>query len=375
MKHARVTKLVVLTLATWSLLAEPASALITIDTVPVGNGGNAADPTTGYGTVGYDYGIGKYEVTLNQYNTFLNAVAATDAYGLYNESMGMDLTIAGISRIGVSGSYAYSVIGSGNRPVTYVSWYDAARFVNWLHNRQPTGAQAAGTTETGAYMLTGNSGIISRNTGWAYGLPSEDEWYKAAYHQPVGQGGDSDDYWLYPTANNGIPNSRNGSAGDPNSGNFFQDDGIENGFNGGYAANNSTEFPADNALTDAGAFSVADSFYGTFDQGGNVREWNDAIIDDARRGLRGGSWGDDEYLLRAKKQQNGGPEYEGNDVGFRVVMVPEPGVVGIMALGLAVLAWQRKRTLWQRFIRGRKLDWPPFWQNQRLRASGIGSLI
>ena len=59
---------------------------ITIDTVPIGNPGNANDPTTGnlYGGVAYNYSIGKYDVTVGQYTAFLNAVAATDTYGLYN---------------------------------------------------------------------------------------------------------------------------------------------------------------------------------------------------------------------------------------------------------------------------------------------------
>ncbi|NOS70091.1 MAG: SUMF1/EgtB/PvdO family nonheme iron enzyme [Verrucomicrobia bacterium] len=339
-------KLLVLTLAAGGLLAQTASALITIDTVPVGNAGNAADPATGLGSVSYDYGIGKYEVTLNQYTAFLNAVGATDTYGLWNSQMGSNPNIMGISRSGASGSYAYSVIGSGNRPVTFVSWFDSARFVNWLHNGQPTGAQNAATTEQGAYTLNGAlSGIITRNTGWTYGLPSQNEWYKAAFHQPVAQGGDVDNYWLYPTASNAMPNSRNGSGSDANSANYFRDDGIANGFNGGYAVNNSITPPSGNALTDVGSFSLADSFYGTFDQGGSVWEWNDAI-DVGFRGMRGGAWNAIEPTLRAV---SGGNVFDpaGEDVkaGFRIAIVPEPGVIGLMALGTALLAWQRKRAL------------------------------
>ena len=342
MKTSPISKLLVLTLAVGVLLAQTASALVTIETVPVGNAGNAAD-TTGYGDVAYDYAIGKYEVTLNQYSEFLNAVAATDTYGLYNVNMGTDLNSAGIARSGVSGSYTYSVIGSGNRPVTYVSWYDSARFVNWLHNGQPVGLQAAGTTETGAYTLTGNSGLITRNSGWLYGLPSENEWYKAAYHQPAAQGGDSDDYWLYPTANNAIPNSRNGSVSDPNSANFYRDDSIANGFNDGYALSGSTVGSASqNYLTDAGTFSLASSYYGTFDQGGNAMEWNDAIIRGVTRGLRGGAWGFDEIFLRASDRTQFVPADEGSITGFRVAIVPEPSVAGLMGLGIIVLAWKRK---------------------------------
>jgi sulfatase modifying factor 1 len=345
MKSSALHKLLALTLTASGLLAQTAFALITIETVPVGNAGNTADPTTGYGAVGYDYGIGKYEVTLNQYNEFLNAVAKTDTYGLYNTQMGALASIMGISRSGTSGSFTYSVIGSGNHPVTYVSWYDSARFVNWLHNGQPVGLQAAGTTETGAYTLTGNTGISLRNSGWVYGLPSENEWYKAAYHQPWDLGGDSDNYWLYPMANNNnaIPRSRNGSTSDNLSANYWWDDGIANGFNGGYAVTGVRGFSSSqNYLADVCAFSLADSFYGTFDQAGNAMEWNDAIIGSGR-GLRGGAWNHVTYLaLSSGNRTSDGPGAEANNYGFRIVMIPEPSVAGMIMLGMALVAWKRK---------------------------------
>jgi formylglycine-generating enzyme len=326
------------------LVTPPASALITIDTAWVGDAGNAND-TTGYGGVGYSYGIGKYEVTLDQYTTFLNAVATSDTYSLYNANMAANANIAGIARSGSAGSYTYSVIGSGNRPVTYVSWFDAARFCNWLENGQPTGAQNASTTEQGTYTLNGAmSGLtFAKTPGAVYGLPNENEWYKAAYYQPAAEGGPASGYWRYPTRSNTQPNSRNGSATDPNSANYYYDDGLANGYNGGYAVNNSTTLPTGNALTDVGAFSLADSFYGTFDQGGNVWEWNDAVISTSR-GLRGGSWFSGETDLATSARFSSTPSSERNIVGFRIV-IPEPTGVGLMALGIALLAWRQKRSL------------------------------
>src|SRR5580765_8170612 len=87
---------------------------ITIDTVPVGNRGNANDPATGnlYGGVAYDYRIGTTEVTVGQYTAFLNAVAATDTYALYDTQMYSDFKIHAIERFGASGSYSYAVMGS-----------------------------------------------------------------------------------------------------------------------------------------------------------------------------------------------------------------------------------------------------------------------
>jgi formylglycine-generating enzyme required for sulfatase activity len=183
---------------------------VTIDMVSVGDVGNPNDPADGdsftagvqnFGAVGYAYNIGKYEVTIGQYTAFLNAVAATDTYSLYDPFM-RSPSIDGIAQSGTPGTYTYTVVGSPNRPIARVTWADAARFANWLHNGQPTGAQGPGTTETGAYTLNGATGdndllAVTRNPGATWFLPTENEWYKAAYYQPAALGGDLDSYWLY----------------------------------------------------------------------------------------------------------------------------------------------------------------------------------
>ena len=325
-------------------LAPPASA-VTIDTVPIGNVGNANDPATGgvYGGVGYAYNIGKYDVTVGQYTAFLNAVAATDTYALYNPAMATDLNIAGISQSGVSGSYSYSVIGSPNKPVTYVSWGDAARFSNWLHNGQPTGPQNAGTTEGGAYPLNGattNAALnaISRNAGAQWFIPTENEWYKAAYHQPAGQGGDADNYWAYPTRTNSTPYSAQppGSSAptQSNTANYNNaDDDTGNGYNDGFAVTGSIIYdPSQNYLTDVGAYTQSSSFYGTFDQAGNVYQWNEALISGSR-GLRGGYWNNGSNALVSSFPSSGNnPTDESFGFGFRVASVPEPSALALLAV-------------------------------------------
>ena len=178
---------------------------IDLATVPVGNPGNSRDPVHHldprgtFGAVEYPYRIGTFEVTNAEYAEFLNAVAMTDTHGLYNADMASDPR-AGLRRGGVDGSFSYDVKPNmGNKPVNYVSFWDAARFVNWLHNGQPKGAQDNTSTEDGAYTLGGvtnpESGI-ARNLTARWFLPSEDEWYKAAFHHPREEGGDTDDYWF-----------------------------------------------------------------------------------------------------------------------------------------------------------------------------------
>ena len=244
----------ILSISLLALLCAVATASpLTIDTVTVGDPGNPND-STGQGAVATTYAIGKYEVTLNQYRDFLTAVAVTDTYNLYNPSMGTDLNMKGITRTGSPGSYAYAVFGDGQRPVTYVSWFDAARFTNWLHNGQPSGLQVAGTTEQGAYTLNGaTSGVgFTKGVGAQYWIPGESEWYKAAYYQPLAAGGDADGYWRYPMQTNSVPYSDQPPGATPDNtrvGNFEEDDGLANGYNDGYAVSGSAGFSSLRSLT------------------------------------------------------------------------------------------------------------------------------
>ncbi len=96
------------------------SGLTSLDFVTVGNAGNADRRPRATARVDHVYEIGKYEVTAGQYTEFLNAVAATDTYGLYNTNMWSNDYGCKIQRTGSSGSYTYSVAADwANRPVNY----------------------------------------------------------------------------------------------------------------------------------------------------------------------------------------------------------------------------------------------------------------
>jgi len=159
------------------------------DWAVIGNTGNAPDGTKG--SVDYEYSIAKTEVTNAQYIEFLNAVADTDPNGLYNSSMGSN-KYGGIIQSGTSGSYTYCLkdndLNWAKRPVVFVDWYDTLRFTNWLHNGQPIGIQNASTTEYGAYDLSLiGSERIERLEDVKFFLPNTDEWYKAAYYDPIAE--------------------------------------------------------------------------------------------------------------------------------------------------------------------------------------------
>ena len=278
----------------------------TMDFVTIGNPGNAAD-TTGIpnpaGSVAYTYNLGKYEVSRDQ-------ITKANAAGI------LGITLEDMTSYGGNGV---------NKPAAGVSWYEAAKYVNWL-NTSTGGTAAYKFDGSGTFQLwsTGDAGYnannMFRNSLAKYVIASRDEWYKGAY-------GKADGSWS---------NFPNGTDSAPTA------------VAGGTAANTAVYGaqigPAD--ITNAGGLSA----YGTMGQGGNVWEWNETAFDGSNntagefRDYRGGAWNNSSDTLDAASRSYAlDPSNVYVNSGFRVAMVPEPSALSLLAVGLGGLALVRRR--------------------------------
>jgi formylglycine-generating enzyme len=283
---------------------------LTLEFVTIGNAGNADDAGAGggsyfssYGGVSYGYRMGTYEISQD-------AITKATAGGLASVTAGA---------------------WPGSQPAANMTWFEAAAFVNWLNDQRTPGLKA--------YNLTGVTALTPWASGDAwqaggvnlyrhkdayYFLPSEDEWYKAAYHQNTGVNAD---YWDYATGSNTIPTA------------------VASGTTAGTAVYaNATSSPAE--VNNAGGLSA----YGTMGQNGNVYEWAESAYDGINnssseaRAFRGGFWGETEGDLRSSLRSGlpitGSISY----IGFRVASVPEPTSTVLMcSAGLLALARRRRR--------------------------------
>lgn len=300
------------------------------DSVLVANIGNPSDdcflpnfPTVGsnLGTVNYLFWIGRFEATNSQYVEFLNAVSKADPNELFNQDMEDDPR-GGIVQSSTSPNFSYAVKPNmENKPVNFVSFWDACRFCNWLHNGKPTGEQTDFTTEDGAYTLT--TGTVSmnsvfRNQGAEYFIPAENEWHKAAYYDPSGINhctypGSFSGHSLYPNKSDVAPVSATADL----SGNIITFPPVDptslTNYNSGADWNGQ-----DGNVTTVGSGGIGSaSFYGAFDMGGNVREWTEGKTDPTRV-VRGGSWFHSSSDMISFNGSALAPETEDAYTGFRV---------------------------------------------------------
>ena len=289
-----------------------------IDFATIGNPNNVAD-TTGdpnpAGSVGYIYNIAKYEVSREQ-------IDKANSAGSLEITM-YDMTIHG---------------GNGvNKPATGISWYEAAKFVNYLNTS--TGYHAAYKFSGSTFQLWSstdagyNADNLFRNSLAKYVIPNSNEWYKGAYGSPSGT------WYNFATGSDSAPTAiASGTAA--NTAVYYGQSGVQSG-------------PAD--ITSAGGLSA----YGTMGQGGNVSEWTETEYDVGNNweGYPGNNWAGERREVRGGAYQtltsglipserdfySGMPTTEKNYIGFRVAMIPEPSSLSLLVLGGAVVALCRRK--------------------------------
>ena len=250
-----------------------------IELITIGNAGNAADTISyskNYGAVDYTYQIGKYEVSIAEMTE--SGVGSGDENwwndgGLFNDN---------------TETRNYGVTA----PAVNVTWFEAAKFCNWL---------TSGNATNGAYQFDGAGELTGVNRaaalvayGTVYALPTEDEWYKAAYFKH-----DASGYSLY----------ANGSGTGP-------------------VASMESNYSTNKAFK-VGVTAVEQN--GTYDMMGNVFEWMESSSDGnlnnmwENRVQRGGSYdvGTNTYLRSSSRVNDASPDVDDPTIGFRVVVVTQ----------------------------------------------------
>jgi sulfatase modifying factor 1 len=311
--------------ATATMLATSATAApISLDFVEVGSPGNAAN-TNGRGAVNYVFQIQDSEVTNAQYVAFLNSVDpnGTNPNGVFNASMSSSFR-GGILNSGSTPGAIYSAKnGMGQRPVNFVSWYDAARFVNWV--------QTGGVnTETGTYDLASATPTV-RLPGAQFWLPSEDEWYKAAFYNPS-----TTSYNDYATGSNVNPSAPALTVGTLAGTGPLQGTILNPSPTTVVYANQGVVVGTVAEVKSAGSSSS----FGAFDMNGNVFEFTDTAVNGSQVLMYGGGYGQALSVMGALSPTNNLPvsisTYENQGVGFRIAAVPEPSTIAMVITGAIV---------------------------------------
>jgi len=261
------------------------SKTFTLAFTPIGNPGNKPD-TNSYGAVPYSYQIGTYDISQNQ----MNAAISNGVLGLQGE-------------VGKT--------WNGDQPATGITWYQAAAFVNWLntsHGYAPAYNLSYDTANGYTMSLWAtnqawtNGGLnLYRSKSCVYFLPSENEWYKAAYYNSKGT-----NYFLYPTGSNTAPTP------------------VASGTNANTAVYNGA---ASFAYQPASVYQAGGrSPYGTMGQGGNVWQrlesayFGDNIDANFDRVSRGGLWGGTSFSMQSSSRLVS--SYAHYAFGFRVARIP-----------------------------------------------------
>ncbi len=230
-------------------------------------GGDSDEKPTHKVTFTYDFYIGKYEVTFDEYDAFCNATGRSKA--------------------------SDNSWGRGTRPVIYVSWWDAIAYCNWLSEKEklPKAYDNNGNfLDKDGRVTTDPSKVVG------YRLPTEAEWEYAARggnkskgYKYAGSDNVSDVAWY--SSNSGSKTQEVGKKA-PNelgiydmSGNVWE--WCSDWYDSGYYAKSPTTNPYNST---AGSSRV----------------------------VRGGSWGNSAAYVRVANRLHYSPTVTFHSLGFRI---------------------------------------------------------
>lgn len=307
----------------WATITAPGNSPYT--------GPSAGGVATGRGSVAAPYRVSRLEVSTAQWLEFANAMGAlAEPFRIGDGPVGgyeLDPAYAGPGR-----RYRLaSVPDAGRLPVYGISWLNAARYCNWLHNdKAPTlAALTTGAYDTTTFGTTpggGRTDALTRLPGARFFIPSLDEWMKAVYFDPASAG------WRSQPNNTSTPLTP-GLIGTP---------GAQT--NAGLA-----NAPASSLVL--GGYAATLSPWGLWDASGGASEWLEDVDEPQDRLYRlyAGSSAFDAFNNPLLLDTIGGvgasiAPGETSYIGLRLASaIPDPSVAGCIFCGLAMATRRRRR--------------------------------
>lgn len=228
-------------------------------------GGDSDERPTHKVTFTYDFYIGKYEVTFDEYDAFCNATGKSKA--------------------------SDSGWGRGTRPVINVTWWDAIDYCNWLSEKEklPKAYDSDGNLLDKDGRIT-----IDPSKVVGYRLPTEAEWEYAA------KGGNKSEGYKY----SGSDNVSDVAWYSSNSGSKTQEVG--------------KKAPNELGLYDmsGNVWEWCSDWYGSYSSSAQTNPYNSTA--GSYRVLRGGSWYYNAAYARVAGRSCHSPTYTFYFLGFRI---------------------------------------------------------
>jgi len=265
------------------------------------------------GRVDYEFRITRTEINTTQWFEFVEAFAPHWTGSPSSRRLTSDW-------IFYSPGQGYSIASGTEQYTANMSWFNAARYANWLHNGKVNEAWAF---ESGAYDMS--EPVPARQPGAKFWMPSLDEWLKATYYDPDRYGPGEEGYWKHPGSSDEVLVSGYPSQGGK----------TNRGISGIFAGQ-----------MDVGSYPHVTSPWGLLDVSGGRSEWLDTVIAGSSNRFRIGSqagtfssrWDQIDLSWNVIFPTATG-------AGFRLAsVVPGPGVAAPLLATVCGIFFQRRRT-------------------------------